>query len=96
MKSKAKASHCCLINDVERYGRQGKIRTAPNGLIIAHDLFGMRVRVAEVMTNMDVKKQFGQRLFSEIQLRCQGSVACSQITAFATTVLMAGGQRRGS
>ena len=31
-----------------------------------------------------------------VQIRCQGSVACSQITAFAlTTVLMAHGQRRG-
>ena len=56
------------VDNVERYGRQGKIRTAPNWLIIAHDLFGMRVRIAEVMTSQDVKKQFGQRLFSHIDI----------------------------
>ena len=41
------------------------MRTVPNRLIKADDLFGMRARIAEdmMMTNMDLKKQFEQRLF---------------------------------
>ena len=60
---------CCFVNEVERYGRQETIRTAPNRLIKAHDLFGMRARntrpsIAEDITGMDVKKRFRQCLFS--------------------------------
>ena len=40
------------------------IWTAPNWLIEAHNLLGMRACIAEVMTNMDVKKLFGQHIFS--------------------------------
>ena len=68
VKSKAKASQGAAwsmnLNEVERYLCQETIRKAPDWLIKTHDLFRMRASIAEVMTNMDVKKQFGQRLFS--------------------------------
>ena len=57
---------CCfkLVNEVERYGLQETMRTVPNRLIKADDLFGMRARIAEdmMMTNMNLRKQFEQRL----------------------------------
>ena len=39
-------------------------RIDPSRLTIFSECAAFRAHIAEVMTNMDVKKQFGQRLFS--------------------------------